>query len=319
MNILLIFISLYENLSNYYEMSYYKTFGLNVDDEHEYLARQLLRNLFKIPKKDKGVNRPTFIRGQAGQMAQADLLELPNDNGFEYALVIVDVGTRQVDAEPIGTKAANVVLAAAKRIFQRGIVKLPAVELQVDGGKEFKGAFEKYFDDKGIRIRVAPVGRHRSQGLVEAKNKQIGKAIFVIEHARDLLDNDNNSEWTEELPLIIDEINKKTKATKYKKVKDTDLPECEGDACELLDDGTKVRIQADQPISVHGKPIGGRFRATDIRWDPKVYEIDRVLLQPAQPPMYVIKGKQNVFTKNQLQVVPEIEDLPPATVRRKKN
>ena len=60
----------------------------------------IVTNLTKAPKKDKGVNMPNTLAGKKHAVHQMDLLFLPEDDGYRYALVVVDVATRAMDAEP---------------------------------------------------------------------------------------------------------------------------------------------------------------------------------------------------------------------------
>ena len=47
---------------------------------------------------------------------QADLLYLPDDKGYKYALVCVDVGSGYIDAEQLKERDATTVLNAYKKI-----------------------------------------------------------------------------------------------------------------------------------------------------------------------------------------------------------
>jgi hypothetical protein len=62
----------------------------------------IIDNLFKKVKKNKGVNRTHFGDYPENRVHQIDLIYLPEDNGFKYALVVVDVGTRKIDADNDG-------------------------------------------------------------------------------------------------------------------------------------------------------------------------------------------------------------------------
>lgn len=58
--------------------------------------------LMKTPKKDKGQEQPHTPRHYPKDYKQQiDLLYLPHDNKKKYALVVVDVGTRICDAQPM--------------------------------------------------------------------------------------------------------------------------------------------------------------------------------------------------------------------------
>ncbi len=63
-------------------------------------APKVLDNLYKVPKKDFGLDAPKFLDDQPHEIHQADILFLPDDNGYKYALVVVDDATRSTDAEP---------------------------------------------------------------------------------------------------------------------------------------------------------------------------------------------------------------------------
>ena len=79
----------------------------------------LLKALYEVPKKDKRLNMPHFQQIEAGITQQADLLYLPNDDGYKYALVVIDNGSRNVDAEPLKNRDAKSILAAFKSIYKR--------------------------------------------------------------------------------------------------------------------------------------------------------------------------------------------------------
>jgi len=293
--------------------TFYKDFGTTKVKDADFLNKQLLHNLFKKVKKDTGLNMPRFQVTEPHAVHQADLLFLPEDNGYKYALVIVDAYDRTTDAEPLKNKDNTTVLNAFKAIYQRGALKNPR-RLEVDSGSEFKGSVQKYFNSKNTKIRVALPGRHRQQALVERKNQQIGDALFKRMVGQEILTGQSDGQWIEDLPVIIEALNKKTKPQKPI----ADVPVAEGDALTLLDEGIKVRVALDEPREVHGKKLHGKFRSTDIRWDPKPHVIEQLLLKPGYPPMYRVDGKNPAYTKNQLQVIPKNEQDPnPKVIRGK--
>lgn len=297
---------------------YYKDFGVTKQPK-TFLDKQQLANVFKIPKKDKGLNETHFQDELPNHTIQADLLFLPNDKGFRYLLVVVDNGSRKTDAEPLKTKDSNTVLKAFKKIFERGVIKIPESRLEVDPGKEFQGSVSKFFEDKGIHIKVGKPDRHRQQALVERRNQTIGEALWKAMVYDQLETGKVSEKWTSRLRDVIDSINEKYKNYKLPKPKDT--PVCEGDSCELLDIGTKVRVMLDAPIEVglHKEiKLMGRFRKADVRWNPKVRIVKQVLLKPNAPPLYLLDGNDTsrgidltaAYTKNQLQVIPGNEERP---------
>jgi hypothetical protein len=277
--------------------------------------KSVLRRLYQVPKKDKGLNMPHIDVLEPGYTHQADLLFLPHDGDYRYALVVVDTATGLTDAEPLKSKKSEEVLKAFKKIYKRGPLEEPH-RLEMDAGTEFKGAVKQYFEDQDVYIRVGQPNRHRQQALAERRNQTIGKTLMMRMTAQELLTGEPSVEWVEDLPKVIEAINKKM--GKKKKKKYPDEPVCEGDSCNLLDEGTKVRVALDEPISaVTARRLPGKFRSGDIRWNPKVRTIEFISLRPGQPPMYMLNGGEPIaYTRNQLQVVHEDEEPPDTNVIR---
>jgi hypothetical protein len=302
---------------------YYKDFGITPVTDHDLLQKQKLYNLYKKPIKDKGVNMPHIDVREPNITHQADLLFLPNDNGYRYALVVVDCNNGLTDAVPLKSKESKDVLAGFKKIYQRGPLKIPQ-NLQVDSGAEFKGDVKKYFDDKHVYVRAGLPGRHRMQALAERRNQTIGTALLMRMTSQELLTGSVSNEWVDDLPVVIDAINKQVKLKPKKKY--PDVPVCKGDSCNLLKVGTIVRVILDEPRDlVTMQRLPGKFRSGDIRFDPKPRIIKQVLLKPGQPPTYLVDGdvgpnkiRPVAYTKNQLQVVPEDEQYPDTKVIRGK-
>lgn len=280
----------------------------------------MVSNLYRIPKKDKGVNAPKFQPIAEGQILQADLLFMPNDNGYKYALVVVDSGSRHIDAEPLKDKESSTVLTAFKEIFKRGYVQRPAYRLEVDSGSEFKGVVNKYFEKMNIHIRIAKAGRSRQQALVERVNQSLATLLFKRQTAEELLTGVDSKEWVYDLSKIVPLYNKMIDKKKRKLPKDTinDDPVGKGDTLNLLAVGQNVRVQLDHPINVaNDRRLHGHFRSTDIRWSPQIRVVKEVILKPGFPPLYLLDGAFSrhkiepvAYTKAQLQVVKENEKMP---------
>ena len=101
-------------------------------------------NLLLKPPKEK--EHPHINIPQPHMVYQADLLYLPTDDTYKYALVIVDVATGITDLEPLKTHSSKEVAQAFKIIFKRKILPVPIVMIQLDKGTEFRSAVKKYFD-----------------------------------------------------------------------------------------------------------------------------------------------------------------------------
>jgi hypothetical protein len=274
----------------------------------------LLNNLYKVPKKDKKENSPTFQVFKPNLIHQADLLFLPDDNGYKYALVVVDDHSRICDAVPLKSKTAKEIINAFKNIYEKHkILKKPEL-IEVDAGSEFKGQVAKWLKENlKVDIRVAKAARHRQQAVVERKNQSIGTALAKRQAAEELLTDEHSTKWVDDLKIFIDELNKKTKKD-YKPLKKEKSikPRATGNAKNLLPIGAQVRVMLDAPRDyVSGKRLHGKFRSGDIRFDPEVKTITNIILNPDQPPMYQINNKPSpAYTKNQLQLVPKNEKYP---------
>ena len=295
---------------------FYKTFRTKGIDK-DFLKKQTLYNLYKTPKKE-GKYMPHYdIYINEDDTHQADLLYMPNDNGFLYALVIVDISTSRVEAEPLKHRDALTVRDAFKKIYEdkkRGLT-FPRL-LQVDDGSEFKAECRQYLESKDVIVRAGKAGRSRQQATVESLNGEIAKSLFMRMSAEELLNNEKSTEWVDDLPIIIKALNEERehKADINHKYGDPLINPNEG----ILLENTKVRVQLDKPKEILGQKLSGKFRKTDIRWSPKIYNIETFHIIPEQPILYNLKELKYVqFTRPQLQVVDDDEEMPPVKVLRK--
>jgi hypothetical protein len=66
-----------------------------------------------------------------------------------------------------------------------------------------------------------------------------------------------------------------------------------------------VRVQLDYPMNYDKKREYGSFRAGDMRYDPTPRKIVNILLFPDRPIRYVVEGKTQTYSKNQLKLAGE--------------
>ena len=293
------------------------TFDINTKQN----KNQELSNLYKVPRKEKGLNMPKFQFPNANIIHQADLLFMPSDNGFKYALVVVDVGSRLCDAVPLKTKSHADIIKAFTTIYTRrdGKLKYPSKRLEVDAGSEFGGAVKRFFEARDIYIRVALPGRHRQQAIVERKNQTIGHVLHQRMAAQELLTGETSREWVEFLPRVIKAINDEVKLPKQRK--EYLDPVGSGESLDLIPIGTKVRVMLDSPVDVaHEQKLYGKFRKSDIRYNQEIRTVKEFIVKPGFPPMYLLDGnigprKTDAIarTKQQLQIVDPNEEAPEAS------
>ena len=95
--------------------------------------------------------RRKFDVGGYGQLVQTDLAFMFEKGGYKFILVVVDVFSQKIWAEPLMDKSTKTVKVAFEKIFKQ--VNAPVTELQSDQGTEFTG-LKQYFKDKKILFRL---------------------------------------------------------------------------------------------------------------------------------------------------------------------
>jgi hypothetical protein len=294
---------------------FYKFFDLSKVSKN-FKKKQELYKLFEIPKKEL---MPRFYNFEANHTQQCDILYLPDDRGFKYCLVVVDVATSRMDAVPLRVIDAETVLRAILQIYKRGFLKMPT-ELITDQGSEFKGKFAEYFKKHKIYLKNAVPGRHRQVSMAEKMNQVLGKVLHMSMYAQELLTGELNREWLDDLPEIINKINERYS---HKPYTEEELAKRSKNPLntkqEIIPVGTRVRVALDEPRDVTGKKLHGKFRSSDPRWTTKVYKVVNFIIDPFQPILYeidmpVAKNERVAFTKERLQVVKDDEEEPPAEI-----
>ena len=236
--------------------------------------------LYKIPKNDNNLEALHFDYPNPDVYHQVDLLTLPNDKGYDLCLVVVDQGSRLVEAVALKDKSAETLLNAFKWIYRKdGLLKTPQY-ITSDQGTEFKGDCKKGLEKMGIKMIYKKTGRSRSLSLVERKNQTIGKLIHKLLVHNELATGKKSSAWIDILHDLIGAINDRVKqspktkfineptgkkVTKYVSTSNKDekvvIHKYE---TNLLNVGDKVRYQLDKPQTLTGDKLIGKFRSSDI-------------------------------------------------------
>ena len=282
-----------------------KDVGLEISDNKiSALFKKVKKNLIEAKIKTR----------KPGEIYQADLLFLPDDEGFKYLLVVVDTNNNTVDAEPLKQKTAVAIITGLTNIFKRKYLKQPGFSIEADSGGEFDNKkLRELLNKKNIILRIGESGRSNQQALAEYYNGVIAAILFKKMTVDEIETGEENKIWVEEIPELIKSLNKHMIKDKADIINDNVLYKSKENIIPI---GTKVRTALDKPINiVDGKRIYGKLRATDHKWSLKPAEIEDLSIRPNQPIMYKIEGKNhNYFTKNQLQVFNEKEKIPKARV-----
>lgn len=264
---------------------------------------KLAKELTKTPKKDKGVDEPHIQGGKDNFIHQADILYLPSDRGFKYLLVVVDIASRLTDAIPLKNKTATSTLNAFKKIYSNDRVLSMPKRLDCDSGTEFKGKTKEWLNENSVYIRYGKKGRSQQQALAERRNQEIAEEILIHQLEKEIETNKINKSWISILPDILQRLNRIHKVNSTIDTKAYD-PLFKKKINDGFVKGDKVRIVLDEPHDYFGKKLHGNFRTGDIRFSTKIYVIDKVLIRPNYPVMYIVKGLEHVpYTYNQLQRV----------------
>lgn len=279
-----------------------------------------LKSLYKKPIPETKGQMPKTQVFNKNVFQQADILYMPEDNGYKYILVVVDLYDSSVDAEPVKDILSknNDVLNAFKKIYSRKYLDYPDF-ITFDRGAEFTQTKVKdYFKKNEVIVKYALPGRSRQLATVERMNQKIGSIFFLRMYNQELLTGQVSKEWVDDLTTLISVLNENKKIPLKKEISDD--PIVDEYTGNLLTIGQKVRLLLDKPIdTVKGNRLSGKFRASDIRWTPKIFKITEVLLKPGHPPYYLTDAEDWVArTKNQLQVITGKEEEPdPKYIRGK--
>jgi hypothetical protein len=282
------------------------------------------QTLHQSPPKEKGKGIPKVSNSAKNGTHQADLLFLPDDQGYKYALVVVDLHSGITDARPLKSKEPKEVTEALKEIYSSNAPKYLSMpfRIETDPGTEFKGQFKKFLESNGVTIRYGVTGRHRQQSVVEHRNSIIGEILNLRMAGLEQISGNTSRHWVEFLPFTIKAMNnslpKKTSDQRFaSRLKSNQYP-FEIGGKPLLPVGTKVRVRLEQPKDyVSGDRLTGNFRKGDQRWETEPRKIVKVLAPPDQPVMYLVGTKEKPWvpeqaarTRPQLQVVTGNEPEP---------
>jgi hypothetical protein len=243
-------------------------------------------NLYRRPPKEKQSKRLKIIIWKPNATHQADLAEMPVDpKGFHYFLVIVELACRRVDAESLKNKTAKRVLNRFVKIYRRGRIKPSTHQLKVDFGSEFTNKQVRDFFLNELNVLM----RFGESSFAERVIQEIQVPLLERMTAQEMLTGLTSVKWSKDFHDIVKRVDdfwqrnpsniptgspKVTKKTK------------------LLPEGTRVRVKLTDHISVLRQKLYRSFWMEDIRWNPKICVIKKMILSPEQPPMYLLDGLQ---------------------------
>lgn len=289
---------------------------IDLENVRDWLKRQELAQLHSH-KQPTERRKTHFTETKLNKLHQADIMHMPTDQGFRYILALVDAGTRYKAARALRTKAAKEVAAALADIYGGSGPLRPPVRIMVDAGKEFLGETTKMLEAKGVHIRRAEPGHHRSQAFVESFNRRLAERLFRYEQAKEILTGELCREWVDVLPKFVDAMNHEktrligvTPAAAAKRGEAAARhpkhdPDEHRPPLIPLEAWVRVRVPSD-------RNEGGKRRATDYVWSREVYSIAKRREWPdgSQPPLYFLEGRRHGVTSDDLLAVPQPHEPP---------
>ena len=236
-----------------------------------------------------------------GYNFMSDLIELPNDEGYKYLFVIVDLFSDNIDFEEMKTKKATEALSALKTIAKRPYISLKtAYTLATDGGNEFKGAFQKFLYNNSIYHKTSRPSRHSQQANVERANRTVSRLLNAVMNKDEKETGIVSRSWRKALKDMRTELNKIREKKEQRNftrkriyLRDTKYKI-----------GQSVYYKLDSPQNISGGKVHGTFREGDRRWSRQTRKIVNILpFQGDIPYRYVLSHMKNVsFTEAQLKL-----------------
>jgi transposase InsO family protein len=228
----------------------------------------------------------------------ADVLHLPQTKkNFKYALILVDLATKEFDIEPMKTTQSEEAVTAMEKMFKRKYIKKPKVSIQTDNGPEFGNNFTKYCYENNIFHKKTMPYRHQQQSMVESLNRQIGRILNGYMNRMEIETGVTYREWDDILVDLRKMLNEHRKIEipkegwNYNKhpVADLSIP-------PRYNIGDIVHYKLSFPRNaLDKKQSTANFREGDYRYSHDPYMISQVLIYNTKPYYrYLLNGVKNV-------------------------
>jgi len=285
---------------------------LTVKQARDFVQAQSVAQVFApAPRSEGKVTSP-----ELNARWQADLVDYktrsPEKNeGHRLILVVIDVFSRFLYAEPLKTKESVEVAQAFERILRRAGV-LPK-ELSTDSGAEFKGAFSEMLRRRGVSQRFKEQINHLA--VVDAAIRTLKDTL-----KKDMTAKSSDS-WLDSLPAAVKAYNGNSHAailnTAPEDVKSTPVLQYELEKQSGLDAAHNAKVHQDRMVRLRSAgafrlvlPRSTWVRSGQPRYSDKVYELDYFVgpdvvakdgtRRPVRDALPVPRGSQDVQVPREL-------------------
>jgi hypothetical protein len=220
---------------------------------------------------------------------ECDLLFLPEDQGYNYCLTLIDTASRYKWGQPLKSKTSHEVLEAFKKMtitstFQTLPIDLKKVQvIYTDAGGEFSSVFAEYLRNNNIIQKKSPIGYHLS--MVERLNLELARKIFKIQAIEEYETKQTVKSWINIFQHEIYKLNhqitreinmKPIDAIKMDKVPQRENKFTKEDELKHYGAGTIVRalLSPEQYLDVANNKIKKENRrGTDPYWTTQLYYV----------------------------------------------
>jgi transposase InsO family protein len=266
-----------------------------------WLERQPVYQIYQ--PKPKQINYAHYTISKPNHTHQVDILYLPHDGKYKYALTVIDCASRFKAACPMKVKTANETAKAIEHIYESTKLNYPQV-IMSDFGGEFTGPYLKLMKEHDVKVSKSKNKKHVA--FVERFNRTLAEKLFKPQYVEELISNKQNTEWVANLQPIIDELNNsETRMIGMKPIDAIELDDVEQPSYKEVPD----MIDFDSIVRYLYKPGEAeddtKYRATDPIWSTKVYLIDEITDIEGQPHIYTLQGiEDRTFTREELMIIP---------------
>ena len=172
---------------------------LNIDVS-EYRLYKLLKTdpIFLIhQKRQRNFDRRSYDVQNYGELVQADIAYMFENENFKYFLLVVDCFSSKIFTVPLKQKDSKSVANAFKTILDDFKAKI--YEIQTDRGKEFLGECKKLFEEKEILYRTK-LGKNKAN-FAENAIFRVKRKLYML--MRGIL----TQSWIKYLPIVVTSLN----------------------------------------------------------------------------------------------------------------
>lgn len=270
-----------------------------------------------VPKKPKPNEKDRIITMDLNTF-QADLVQLPDDEGYNYIFVIVNIATNNMDCEPQMTKTMLETSESLKTIYKRKVITNQIRFLQTDQGSEFKNElFTKFCSENDIELHFASTRRKNQMAKVEWMIGLLTKFLYKQMSVNSYADGNWNKKWVKYVVPVKDEINKyyaEKFDRKEQMLKYFQYQPYMNEIDNLIPIGTKVYPMLFKPVDVFddGRRLFGNFRHGDFRFDlNNPCKIKEWIIRAGRPIRYLLETLDGTtvydttFTRRELLIDPK--------------